>query len=90
MLSSFEKLLEAWVILFITIVKVQVTSCRTFIADNFFTQFLDFSQLQTYHPNGFFRSISTVTPNAPLQPGTKMINELELMKVNATIEVRPA
>ncbi|KAE9375209.1 hypothetical protein N431DRAFT_480545, partial [Stipitochalara longipes BDJ] len=49
-------------------------------------KFLDCSQLQTYHPNGFYKSISTVTPNEPIQPGTKMVNVLEIMTAHATIE----
>jgi hypothetical protein len=52
-------------------------------------QFLDFSSLQKYHPNGFFKSISTDPPNQPLEPGVKMCNVLELMTVHASIAVCP-
>ncbi|RDW57025.1 hypothetical protein BP6252_13897 [Coleophoma cylindrospora] len=34
--------------------------------------FLQFEKLPEYHPNGFFKSIRTATPNAPIEPGTKM------------------
>ncbi|RDW58481.1 hypothetical protein BP5796_12411 [Coleophoma crateriformis] len=35
-------------------------------------EFLQFEKLPEYHPNGFFKSIRTATPNAPIEAGTKM------------------
>ena len=52
-------------------------------------QFLDFSQIPNYHPDGFFKSIGPQTPNTPLEPGIKMHNVLELMEATATLVVRP-
>ncbi|KAF2190116.1 hypothetical protein K469DRAFT_560380 [Zopfia rhizophila CBS 207.26] len=42
-------------------------------------KFLDFSQIPTYHPNGFFKSLGPAIPNKPLEPGDKMHNVLEGM-----------
>ncbi|KAF3920660.1 hypothetical protein ABW21_db0206742 [Orbilia brochopaga] len=48
-------------------------------------KFLNFSQLPSYHPNGFFKSISTAVPNAPLEPGVKLHNVLEGMTIEPTL-----
>ncbi|OCL12560.1 hypothetical protein AOQ84DRAFT_274154, partial [Glonium stellatum] len=51
-------------------------------------QFLNFSQIPNYHPNGFFKSIDPAIPNKPLEPGVKMHNILEGMTINPTLLVR--
>lgn len=51
-------------------------------------QFLDFSQLPIYSPNGFFKSIGPTDPNQALEPGVKMTNVLHIMTINPVLKVR--
>ncbi|KAJ6255800.1 hypothetical protein Dda_9410 [Drechslerella dactyloides] len=48
-------------------------------------KFLDFSQLPTYHPNGFFKSIKTAVPDKAFEPGVKLHNVLEGMTIEPTL-----
>jgi hypothetical protein len=52
-------------------------------------QFLDFSKIPIYHPNGFFKSIGPAVPNTPLEPDVKMRNVLEGMTFEPTLLVGP-
>ncbi|KAH8810932.1 hypothetical protein F5884DRAFT_780796 [Xylogone sp. PMI_703] len=48
-------------------------------------KFLDFSQIPTYHPNGFFRSLGPAKPDRPLEVGAVMHNVLEMGTFDPTI-----
>jgi hypothetical protein len=61
------------------------TPILTHQADNL--KFLQFDQLPKYHPNGFFKSINTVVPNAPLEVGTKLRVVIEISTMEPPIIV---
>lgn len=50
-------------------------------------KFLQFDQIPKYHPNGFIKSLSPATPNAPLDVGNKMHVVVELGDFEAPILV---
>jgi hypothetical protein len=52
-------------------------------------KFLQFEQIPTYSPNGFFKWIGPAEKNAPLEPGTRMHNVLEGMVIDPIILVSP-
>jgi hypothetical protein len=50
-------------------------------------KFLQFEQIPTYSPNGFFKWLGPTEKNAPLEPGTRMHNVLEGMVIDPIILV---
>jgi hypothetical protein len=50
-------------------------------------QFLDFPSIPTYHPNGFFISLTSLSPNGTFNPGEKMRSNLRGMDHCPTIIV---
>jgi len=52
-------------------------------------KFLQFEQIPTYSPNGFFKWLGPTEKNAPLEPGTRMHNVLEGMVIDPIILVSP-
>jgi hypothetical protein len=50
-------------------------------------KFLQFEQIPTYSPNGFFKWLGPTEKNAPLDPGTRMHNVLEGMVIDPIILV---
>jgi hypothetical protein len=50
-------------------------------------RFLQFEQIPTYSPNGFFKWVGPAEKNAPLEPGTRMHNVLEGMVIDPIILV---
>ncbi|KIN09159.1 hypothetical protein OIDMADRAFT_111184, partial [Oidiodendron maius Zn] len=45
-------------------------------------KFLQFNQLLKYHPNSFFKSISTIIPNTPLEVSTKLHVIIEISSID--------
>jgi hypothetical protein len=64
--------------------------CNDFEKSTNSFQFLQFDQIPKYSPNGFFISLGPATPNAPLEPGTKMHIVLRGGTFDPTILVSPS
>jgi hypothetical protein len=63
--------------------KIEIAAPPSIVRENF----LQFEQIPTYSPNGFFKWLGPTEKNAPLEPGTRMHNVLEGMVIDPIILV---
>ena len=51
-------------------------------------QFLDFSSILVYHPNGFIKTVEPARRDKPIEAGDRMLVEIELGKMEPIMIVR--